>query len=84
MVRFHSVFIGINKILEAQIIQHDTTIFEIKVVVDSSLTLKEKQIILNRMTSQLGSIVLDINEVTSIARNPNGKFKAVISKIKYS
>ena len=36
------------------------------------------------MTSQLGSIILDINEVTSIARNANGKFKAVISKIKYS
>ena len=46
MVRFHSVFIGINKILEAQIIQYETTTFEIKVVVDSSLTLKEKQIIL--------------------------------------
>ena len=84
MVRFHSIFTKINKILEAQIIQHETTIFEIKVVVDNPLNLKEKQIILNRMTSQLGSIELNINEVSSIARNSNGKFKAVISKIKYS
>jgi hypothetical protein len=35
-----------------------------------------------RMNSQLGSIDLQINEVSEIARNQNGKFQAVISHLK--
>jgi hypothetical protein len=36
------------------------------------------------MSSQLGEIKLTINQVPFIAKSLNGKFKAVISKVKRS
>ena len=38
MVRFHSIFINLNSIVEGQIIQHEIDEFEIKVVVVNQLT----------------------------------------------
>lgn len=81
MVRFHGIFINIPTIIEGQIIQKTLTDFEIKVVTSQPLDSSEKELILKRMQSQLGSITLTINQVESIARNQNGKFKAVISNL---
>ena len=82
MVRFHGVFINIPEIIEGQIIQHTLTDFEIKVVTSQQLDESQQELILKRMQSQLGEISLSINEVESIPRNQNGKFKAVISNLK--
>ena len=82
MVRFHGIFVDIPSIIEGQIIQHDLNEFEIKIVGSAALTTLEKKIITQRLESQIGKIVLTINMVDSIPRNNNGKFKAVISKIK--
>jgi len=82
IVRFHGIFINLNSIIEAQIIQHELNEFEIKVVVSNKLTQEQKNIIEKRMCSQLGEIKLTIHEVSFISRNANGKFKSVISKVK--
>jgi len=82
MVRFHGIFVQLPQVIEGQIIQHDLTQFEIKVVATGLLGENEKQTIRNRMTSQLGPIDLKINEVPTIPRGANGKFKAVISHVK--
>ena len=82
MVRFHGIFIQIPSIIEGQIIQNSLTQFEINIVSASPLTLQEKELMKNRMTSQLGEIELTIHEIPSIPRNQNGKFKAVISHVK--
>ena len=55
---------------------------EIKVVTAKPLTTEEEQAIRKRMESQLGTINLQINNVASIPKGPNGKFKAVISNVK--
>lgn len=82
MVRFHGIFVDMPNILKAQVIQEDYDDFVINVVALNHLTLGEKETITNRMESQLGKIKLKIQEVPEIPSGPNGKFKAVISKVK--
>lgn len=83
MVRFHGIFINIPSIVEGQIIQFELRKFEINVVVFEPLKVEEKELIIQRMISQLGgSIEVEISEVREIPRNANGKFKAVISHVK--
>jgi phenylacetate-CoA ligase len=82
MVRFHGIFVGIQKIVEGQVIQHNLSDFTIKLVVSSSLSKIENELIITRMSSQLGNITVGIHEVDYIPRTSNGKFKAVISNVK--
>ncbi len=84
MVRFHGIFINLPNLIEAQIIQHTVDQFEIKVVTNGKWTSDEANLITKRMISQLGDIQLNIREVDTIARNPSGKFPAVISHVKRS
>lgn len=82
MVRFHGIFVGIPKIIEAQVIQWSLTKLEIKLVAMSKLSDEEYQLIEHRMQSQLGDVEVEINDVDAIPRTTNGKFKSVISHIK--
>lgn len=82
MVRFHGIFINIPSIIEAQVIQHTLTDFEIKIVSNGNLSGQEIDTIKNRMKSQLGDIEIKINQVESLPRETNGKLKAVISHVK--
>jgi phenylacetate-CoA ligase len=82
MVRFHGIFINIPRIIEAQVIQHETDRFEIKLVTVDALTAEDTALIRKRMDSQLGPVNVELNRVDFIPRNGNGKFKAVISHVK--
>lgn len=82
MVRFHGIFINIPEIIEAQVIQHTLTNFEIKIVSNGNLLDSEIDTIKSRMKSQLGDIEIVINHVESLPRETNGKLKAVISHVK--
>lgn len=82
MVRFHGLFIDLSNIVEGQVIQHDISEFELKIVATRTLSNIEKKTLETRMQSQLGDIKLIINEVEQIPRTQNGKFKAVISNVK--
>lgn len=82
MVRFHGIFIDIPGIAEGQIIQNDYDDFVVNVGAPNGLTDEEKQIVTKRMISQLGEVKVDINVLETIPRTANGKFKAVISKVK--
>jgi phenylacetate-CoA ligase len=82
MVRFHGIFINISNIIRAQVIQEEIDHFIINVEVSSPLSTEQNEIILTRMKSQLGSIKVKVNQVDEIPLNANGKFKAVISKVK--
>lgn len=81
MMRFHGITINIPCVIESQVIQHELTWFEIKLVVSRPPIEDELATIRKRMISQLGEIKLDIQIVPSIPRGPNGKFKAVISHV---
>ncbi|MFN0173365.1 MAG: phenylacetate--CoA ligase family protein [Saprospiraceae bacterium] len=82
MVRFHSIFVGIPSIVEGQIIQQGLTHFEVKMVASNPLSEAERQLIQQRMKSQLGEVKVEIIEVNLIPRGPNGKFKAVVTNVK--
>jgi phenylacetate-CoA ligase len=82
MVRFHSVFYGLQKVKLAQVIQEDIDTIHIKVVCESSLNNQEQQAIRDRVISQLGDLDITIEETPFIPLSSNGKFKAVISKVK--
>ncbi len=82
MVRFHSVFYGIERIKMAQVIQENLQHIHIKVVADTHLDNSEQLLIKNRIQSQLGSMDITIEETPFIPLTDNGKFQAVISKVK--
>jgi phenylacetate-CoA ligase len=82
MVRFHGIFVGLSSIVEGQIIQEEVDSFVVNVVLTSKLTEDISSTIKERMVSQLGEVDVKICELDSIPRNQNGKFKAVISKVK--
>lgn len=82
MVRFHGIFINLPNVIEGQVIQNDYTDFVLNIVTKNGLNPEEKQTITDRMVSQLGEIKVTINELESIPRSANGKFKAVISNVK--
>lgn len=83
MVRFHAVFNGLSSVAQAQVIQHAIGEIIIKVVpVQSSIHEQEKQLIKDRIISQLGEVKISIEEVNEIPLTSNGKFKAVISTVK--
>lgn len=82
MVRFHSVFNGITAIKKAQVIQENVEHLHIKIVLERSLEKTEEQMIRSRIASQLGTINIQIDAVEEIPLNSNGKFQAVISRIR--
>lgn len=82
MVRFHGIFTGLSTVLEAQVIQETTEEFVIQVVSTGGISKTDRQEMTKRMQSQLGDVKIEFREVESIPPGPNGKFKAVISKVK--
>ncbi|MGV6846542.1 MAG: hypothetical protein ACWA42_10495, partial [Lutibacter sp.] len=81
MVRFHGLFININGILMAQVIQEKNFNITIKLKVNEQYVTQNENIISHRIKSQLGALRIRFQYVQEIERNSNGKFKAVISKL---
>jgi phenylacetate-CoA ligase len=81
MVRFHGIFVNLPNVIKGQVVQETKASFTINVAT-IGLTEDERAMIKQRMKSQLGEISLHINEMDDIPVGANGKFKAVISKIK--
>ena len=83
MVRFHSLFLDINGLIAAQIIQETILKIRIKLVVENNFSKNNENVILKRLHSQLGNrINVQFDYVNEIEKNKNGKFKAVINNIK--
>lgn len=82
MVRFHGIFVGIPSIERAQVIQHSLNHIEIKIQNEVSLNENEIELIQSRVQSQLGELKIDVNQHNTIEQTANGKYKAVISKLK--
>jgi phenylacetate-CoA ligase len=80
-VRFHGIFVGLPHVKEGQIIQHDLTNFEIRLVVDEGFGEAERQVIRKRFEERLGLVDLRFSCVEHIERTQGGKFKAVISHV---
>jgi phenylacetate-CoA ligase len=81
MVRFHSIFNGINGLVMAQVIQHTLTHVEIKLVTDKHYRKDAEYEMATRIHSQLGTVEITFNYVPNIDKTKNGKYKAVVSKL---
>lgn len=82
MVRFHGIFIDLPTVLQGQVVQETIRDFIVNVVSSEELKSEEQTLIIQRMKSQLGNdIKVRIQQVDEILPGPNGKFKAVVSKI---
>ncbi|MBS1772963.1 MAG: phenylacetate--CoA ligase family protein [Bacteroidetes bacterium] len=82
MVRFHGIFIGIKKIILGQVVQEDIDNITLNIVAEQSLTEEDKNTLKKRIYSQLGDINVEISELKEISCEANGKYRAVISKVK--
>ncbi len=82
MVRFHGIFVGIPSIEKAQVIQHSLNTIELKIQNNSDLNYEEMELMKQRIVSQLGEVNVNIEQHATIEQTSNGKYKAVISKLK--
>ncbi|WP_282160168.1 phenylacetate--CoA ligase family protein [Ulvibacterium marinum] len=82
MVRFHGLFIDIPKLVVSQLIQNSIEDFTINLVVEEGFSKDAEREIKRRLQSQVGEVTVSFNYLKDIPKNRNGKFRAVISKIK--
>lgn len=81
MVRFHSVFNGIQKINRAQVVQESRDKIILRIQNDIKLSNEDIQMLKQRVTSQLGNMEIEVKEFETIELTKNGKYKAVISNV---
>jgi phenylacetate-CoA ligase len=81
MLRFDTVFKGINNIREAQIVQEELDLFVIKIVPGEKFSTDEIERLESNMRIHVGSGHIIIKPVDSIPRSPSGKFRAVICNL---
>jgi phenylacetate-CoA ligase len=83
VVRFHSLFTNIKGLIMGQVVQEKLDYFIINIVISKNYLKKYDLLIINRLKNILGKqIEIKINYVKKIPLNDNGKFQAVISKLK--
>ena len=83
IVRFHILFIDIKGLLMGQIVQEKLDYFIINIVVNKYYVKLNDMLIIDRLKKQVSNqIEIKINRVKKIPLNNNGKFQAVISKLK--
>jgi phenylacetate-CoA ligase len=83
MVRFHGIFINIPLLILAQVIQISLKEMIIKLVVEEQFDKNYEQVMISRLTSQLGAVSISFEYVSEIEKTKSGKYKAVISMLKY-
>lgn len=83
VLRFDTVFKGIESIKEAQVIQEDRNRFLIKVVPGADYSAGDTEILKNNMKKHVGNVEVVVQPVGSIPRASSGKFRAVICNLDY-
>lgn len=81
MLRFDTVFKGVEKILEAQVIQESLHRFTISVVPAYTFSSKDVEKLKANMRSHVGEVEVEVTLVPVLPRTAAGKFRAVISKL---
>jgi phenylacetate-CoA ligase len=74
------VFYGLP-VREAQIIQEDLDRLKVRYVPVSGWTDETRRLIIDRIRARMGAVEVIMEQVDAIPRGPNGKFRAVISRV---
>ncbi len=81
MLRFDTVFKGIDNIREAQVIQENLDLFTINVVPAAGFGEADMEHLQANMRLHVGDIITRVNVLPSIPRTRAGKFRAVICRL---
>lgn len=81
ILRFDTVFKGLDSIKEAQVVQESFEKFLIYVVPSDGFNEDSINLLLHNMKLHVGEIPTEVKVVDHIERSPSGKFRAVISKV---
>jgi phenylacetate-CoA ligase len=81
VLRFDTVFKGIESIREAQVVQESLERFVIYVVPTTAYSAADRARLIENMKLHVGTVETEIQPVESIPRTPGGKFKPVVSKV---
>ncbi|MBX2992601.1 MAG: phenylacetate--CoA ligase family protein [Bacteroidetes bacterium] len=82
--RLDPVFKADLPVIEAQIIQEEHDRLRVRIVPSAPFNGKHSSEIVRRLTERVGPMHIDVELVDRIERTKNGKFRAVISKVKNS
>lgn len=81
ILRFDTVFKGVENIREAQVIQERIDSFTINVVPAAGFSGHDIETIKHNMRSHVGTVHADIKPVSDIPRTASGKFRAVVCSL---
>jgi len=81
MLRFDTVFKGVENIQEAQVVQEALDLFCLRVVPSEQFGDEDRQRLIQNMHHHVGDVRVNIACVESIERTNSGKFKAVVCKL---
>jgi phenylacetate-CoA ligase len=84
VLRFDTVFKGIETIREAQVEQRAIGDFVIRVVPTPEFSSKDRELLLHNMRSHVGEATTAVELVERIPRTSAGKFRPVISSVRAS
>jgi len=80
--RLDPIFKADFPILEAQIVQETLHLIRVLVVPACGFTVRHEQMLLSAVRERVGETSVLVETVQSIPKSANGKFRAVISKVK--
>lgn len=83
VLRFDTVFKGVETIHEAQVVQEELGKFLINVVPDRNFSKSDIEKIKSNMKLHVGDVIVDIREISHIPRTVGNKFRPVISKLSH-
>jgi phenylacetate-CoA ligase len=81
MLRFDTVFKGVNGIRQAQVVQEEINKFIINVIPHDVLSKYDREMIKSNMRLHVGDVRVEVQEVPLIPLTAGNKFRAVISKL---
>ena len=82
-VRFHGLFVDLPGVLVGQLVQEDYDRFRVNIVPTRRFSSFDSEAICARVKTRLGAKVhVVISETAEIPREANGKFRAVLSRVK--
>lgn len=81
MLRFDTVFKGVENIKEAQVVQEQLDLFTVYVVPGMNFSLDDIELIKHNMGLHAGNVRTNVEPVSDIPRSPSGKFRAVVCKL---
>ncbi len=79
LVRFHSLFLGLPGVVEAQVVQEKADLFRVKTVATDKFRAETMETIAARLRKVAGDVRVEVERVASIPRSSRGKFRSVVS-----